>query len=111
MAFLYLIMGCFLDSISMLSITLPIIIPVVNAMGINPIYFAMVVILSIEAGLLTPPVGLNVYAAKGVAERDVSLEDVFFGSTPFFILMVISVAILIAFPWVSIILPSLMFRD
>ena len=109
MAILYLIMGCFLDSISMLSITLPIIIPVVNAMHINPIYFAMVVILSIEAGLLTPPVGLNVYAAKGVAEPDVNLEDIFFGSAPFFFMMIISLAIMIAFPWLSTVLPSLMF--
>ena len=59
--------------------------------------------------MLTPPVGLNVYAAKGVAEPDVSLEDIFFGSTPFFALMVISVGIMIAFPWLSTILPSLMF--
>ncbi|MFC2066602.1 TRAP transporter large permease [Chloroflexota bacterium] len=109
MSLIYLAMGCFLDSISMLSITLPIIIPAVNAMGINPIYFAMVVILSIEAGLLTPPVGLNVYAAKSVADADVSLEDVFRGSIPFFLMMLVALAILIAFPRVSTILPDLMF--
>ncbi|MBA7678192.1 C4-dicarboxylate TRAP transporter large permease protein DctM [subsurface metagenome] len=108
MAAVYLIMGCFLDSISMLSITLPVIIPVVGALGIDPIWFAMVTVLAIEVGLITPPVGLNVYATKGVAESDVSLEDVFRGVLPFFLMMLVSLAIIIAFPWLSTILPKLM---
>jgi len=111
MAFIYLIMGCFLDSISMISITLPIIIPVVQKMGIDPIYFAMVSVLAIECGLITPPVGLNAYAAFGVAEPDVSLEDIFLGCLPFFFMMLAALAIMIAFPWLSTILPHLMLGD
>ena len=108
MCFLYLILGCFLDSISCLAVTIPIIYPIVLAMGIDPIWYAMCVILAIEAGLVTPPVGLNVYAVKGVAEADVTLEDCFIGALPFFLMMVISVGILIAFPVLSTTLPALM---
>jgi len=108
MAMVYLVMGCFLDSISMLSITLPILMPVLSALGIDPIWFAMVSVLAIEVGLITPPVGLNVYATKGVAESDVGLEDIFRGVLPFFFMMLLSLAIIIAFPWLSTILPNLM---
>ncbi len=109
MVLIYLVMGCFLDSISMLSITLPILTPVVKAMGIDPIYFGVIMIMAIEAGLITPPVGLNVYATKGVAEPDVTLEDIFIGSAPFFILFLIAIPILIAFPGLITFLPARLF--
>ena len=108
MAGIYLVMGCFMDSISMLSITLPILTPVIGQMGINPIWFAMVTVTAIECGLITPPVGLNVYAAHGAAEKDVGLEDVFRGSAPFFLMMLTALIFIIAFPWLSTILPKLM---
>jgi TRAP-type C4-dicarboxylate transport system permease large subunit len=111
MALIYLGMGCFMDSISMLSITLPILVPVIRGMGINPVYFAMVTVTAIECGLITPPVGLNVYATHGAAEADVSLEDVFRGSAPFFLMMLAALAAMIAFPWLSTILPHLMIGD
>lgn len=111
MCLIYLVLGCFLDSISMLSITLPLVIPAANALHIDPIHFGIVVILAIETGLITPPVGLNIYGAKGVAEPDVSLEDIFRGSFPFFFMMLVSLVLFIAFPWLSTILPGLMFGD
>jgi len=108
MCLLYLILGCFLDSISTLAVTVPIIYPVIVAMGIDPIWYAMSVILAIEVGLITPPVGLNVYAVKGVAEADVKLEDIFIGAFPFFFMMLVALAIVIAFPVLSTTLPALM---
>ena len=108
MALIYLCMGCFMDSISMLSITLPILTPIIKDMGIDPIYFAMVTVLAIECGLITPPVGLNVYGAHGAAEADVSLEDVFKGSFPFFFLMILAVIVIIAFPGISMFFPNIM---
>ena len=108
MCFLYLILGCFLDATSCFAVTIPIIYPVIKAMGIDPIWYAMCVILAVEAGLVTPPVGLNVYAVKGVAEADVSLEDCFIGAFPFFGMMVVALAVVIAFPVLSTTLPSLM---
>jgi tripartite ATP-independent transporter DctM subunit len=110
MAILYLILGAFLDSISMLSITIPVVYPAVKAMGIDPMWFAMVVILAIHVGLITPPVGLNVYAVKGVAEPDVSLEDIFRGAIPFFFMMLVALAIIIAFPTLSTWLPAHIFK-
>jgi len=105
---IYLILGCFLDSISMLSITMPIIYPVVQAMKIDPMWYAVVVIMAIECGLITPPVGLNVYGVKGVAEPDVTLEDIFIGGWPFFIVMVFVLVLLIFFPPLCTFLPNLL---
>jgi len=108
MSVIYLILGCFLDSISMLAITMPIVYPVVQAMKIDPMWYAVVVIMAIECGLITPPVGLNVYGVKGVAEPDVTLEDIFIGGWPFFIAMVLVLILLISFPPISTFLPSLL---
>lgn len=107
-ALFYLALGTFLDGTSMILITVPIFVPVIRALGIDTIWFAMVVILAVHIGQITPPVGFTVYAAKGVAEPDVSLEDIFRGSSPFFLAGLVALAIIIAFPWLSTILPSLM---
>lgn len=104
----YILMGCFFDSISMLSITLPIVHPAAMALGVDPIQFAMVVILAIEVGLITPPVGLNIYAVKGVAQSDVSLEDLFVGVLPFLFVMLFCLGLFIAFPFMSTFIPALM---
>jgi len=108
-AVFYMILGCFLDSISMLSITIPLLHPVLGPMGIDPIWYAVIVILAIEIGMLTPPVGLCVYAAKAVAEKDVTLEDIFRGSIPFFFVSVAALVIFILFPPLSTFLPRQMF--
>ena len=104
---IYLIMGCFLDSISMLSITIPLFNPVLPKMGIDPFWYAMVVIMAIEIGMITPPVGLCVYGAKAVAEPDVTLEDIFAGMMPFFWASLAALVIMVAFPKLSFILPAL----
>lgn len=104
--FIYLILGIFLDGISIVCITVPVFNPIVEAAGVDPIWYATLVILSIEVGLITPPVGLNLYAAKGVAEADVSLEDIVRGTLPFFIAMVAVLLFLFAFPPISTYLPS-----
>jgi TRAP-type C4-dicarboxylate transport system permease large subunit len=107
---LYLIMGCFLDSVSMLSITIPIIYPLIEVMGIEPMLFAMIVILSIEAGLITPPVGLNAFGVKSVAEDDVTIGDIFRGVLPFLFMTVLAIVIIIVFPAVANWLPQQMVR-
>jgi tripartite ATP-independent transporter DctM subunit len=105
-SFIYLVLGCFLDSISMLSITVPIFNPIILAAGIDPIWYATIVITSVEIGLITPPVGLNLYAAKGVAQADVSLEDIIGGIIPYFVAELICLGILFAFPILSTYLPG-----
>ena len=105
-SFVYLILGCFLDSISMLCITIPLFNPIIKAAGVDPIWYATIVIVSVEIGLITPPVGLNLYGAKGVAEPDVTLEDIIRGIIPFLIAELISLTIFYAFPILSTFLPS-----
>jgi C4-dicarboxylate transporter, DctM subunit len=105
---MYLLLGCLLDSISMLTITIPVLMPVVRAMGIDPIWYAVVVIMAIEIGMLTPPVGLCVYGSKAVAEPDVTLEDIFAGSMFFCAISLLVLVLLIFYPPLSTILPSLM---
>ena len=111
---MYVFLGMFQDSISMMSITLPIVHPIIVGLGIDPIYFAMLVIMSIEIGLITPPVGLNVYTVRSVAVQmpegqDITLENIFRGILPFFFLAILALVILVAAPPISTFLPSKMF--
>ena len=103
---MYILLGCFLDGISMLSITLPIIHPIIMALGWNPIWFAVLVVLSTEIGLLTPPLGIDVYAVKATAGDVVTLEEVFRGCIPFFFISILCLVILAAVPQITIFLPE-----
>lgn len=104
--FFILILGCFLDSGSILCITVPIFNPIINALGVDPIWYATVIILSVEIGLITPPFGMNVFATKGVAEPDVKMEEIFAGILPFLIVMMLTLILLLAVPSISTFLPS-----
>jgi len=104
----YLALGCILDSISMIAVTIPVLNPVIAGLGIDPIWFAMLVITNTQIGIITPPVGIAVYTSKAVAEPDVSLEDIFSGVIPFVILGIILMVLLIAFPAIITYLPGLM---
>ena len=106
---LYLVLGTLLESISMLSITIPLIYPILGPMGIDPIWYAVVVIVAIHIGMITPPVGLCVYGAKAVAESDVSLDDIFVGVSPFFMVSLLALILLIFLPSLSTFLPNLVF--
>ena len=111
---MYVFLGMFQDSISMMSITLPIVDPIITGLGIDRVYFAMLVIMSIEIGLITPPVGLNVYTVRSVAVQmkegeGMTLEDIFRGILPFFFLSIVALIILILVPPISTFLPSQMF--
>jgi tripartite ATP-independent transporter DctM subunit len=106
---LYLVLGCFLDSISMVTITIPILHPAALALGIDPMQFAVVAVLAMEAGLLTPPIGLNIYAVKAVAEGDVTLQDLFAGIWPFLVMMLLAILLFVAIPSLSTFLPNAMY--
>lgn len=95
----YLFLGCLMDSISMLTITIPILNPVIVKLGIDPYYFALLVIVATQVGIITPPFGLSVFTVKGVAESDVTLEDIFSGAMNYFYIMVGSIVILMLFPF------------
>lgn len=103
----YVVLGCFLDSLAMLVLTLPIFFPVIVNYGFDPIWFGVLIVLTLEMGLISPPVGMNVFIVKSVAKH-VPLGTIFLGVVPFLIAMVITLAILIAFPQISLIIPNTM---
>jgi tripartite ATP-independent transporter DctM subunit len=106
---LYLVLGMFLDGIGMILLTVPIILPTIKTLGIDPIVFGVLVVRMVEIGLMTPPVGLNVYVLKGVA-KGVSMGDIFRGCGWFVFVDIINVAILLAFPAIILLIPSTMIR-
>jgi len=103
---IYLFGGFFMDALAMITLTIPIIYPLVLALGFDPIWFGVIIVLVTEMGVITPPVGINVYVIKGIAE-DVSLETIFKGVFPFLLALIIAAIILIAFPQIATFLPSL----
>jgi len=103
----YLIGGCFMDSLALVTLTIPVLFPVIRTLGFDPIWFGVIIVLVAEMGVITPPVGINVYVIKGVAP-DVPLETIFKGIFPFLGAILVCIAILIAFPQVALFLPSFM---
>jgi len=103
----YLIGGCFMDSLALVTLTIPILYPLVLSLGFNGIWFGVIIVLVAEMGVITPPVGINVYVIKGVAP-DVPLETIFKGIFPFLGAIIVCIALLIAFPQIALFLPSFM---
>lgn len=108
LAIVYLILGMFLDPIGVMLLTLPVFLPAFDALNMNLIWVGVIVVKMIEIGLLTPPVGLNVYVVKNVAGDSVPLQTVFRGVLWFLACEVVIMTLLIAFPEISLWLPSLM---
>lgn len=106
--FIYLILGCFLEGFAMLVLTLPIFFPIIQTLEIDPIWFGVLVVITLEMGLISPPVGINVFIVKSVA-RDTELADIFRGVLPFWCMMLLCIGILITFPQISLLLPNTMF--
>lgn len=103
----YFVLGCVLDAMAMIILTVPILFPVVTALGFDPIWFGIIVVMTVELGLITPPVGLNVFVINSVA-RDVSLVTIFKGVMPFVLADIVRLAILIAIPALVLFLPERM---
>lgn len=104
---IYLFLGCIMDALAMILLTVPIFFPLVMALGFDPIWFGVIIIRVFEIGIITPPVGMNVFVIKGVAP-DIPLDTIFKGIIPFLIADVCLVALLIAVPQLSLYLPSFM---
>jgi C4-dicarboxylate transporter DctM subunit len=103
--FIYFIGGFFMDSMALVVVTIPIFFPVVMELGFDPIWFGVIIVLVAEMGVITPPVGVNVFVIKGIAP-DVPLETIFKGILPFLGALIIVTIILIAFPQIATFLPS-----
>ena len=104
----YLLLGMFLDPIGIMLLTLPIFLPIAEDLGMNLIWFGIIITKLLEMGLITPPVGLNVYVIKGIVGNTVPLERIFKGVGWFLIADIITLTILISFPFITLYLPGLM---
>jgi C4-dicarboxylate transporter, DctM subunit len=104
--FFYLIAGCFIDALALVMLTIPIFYPVVTGLGFDAIWFGVIIVIVTMMGVISPPVGVNVYVVAGIA-RDVPMQTVFKGSLPFLLALVIASVILVAFPALSLWLPNL----
>ena len=105
---LYLILGCFIDAISMMVLTMPVLAPIIVSMDGNLVWFGVIVTLMMAIGAVTPPLGLNCYVMKGALGDTVELRDIFMGALPFVGVMLFTVGILIVFPEITLWLPELM---
>ncbi len=105
---IYLILGMFLDPLGLLLLTLPVLLPMFEGLGLDLIWFGVLVVKFLEIGLLTPPVGFNVYVIKSVVGDEIPLETIFRGVAWFLACEVVIVALLVAFPQISLYLPSTM---
>ena len=103
-----LILGCFMESISIISITIPIFMPIILSLGFDPIWFSVLILISIEVGFITPPFGILLYVMKGLVPPDVTMGDIVRATAPFLICDAIAIIIIIAFPQVVLWAPSLL---
>ena len=104
----YVVLGMFMDSLAMLVVTIPIVYPIIMSFGFDPIWFGVIVVIVIEMGMITPPVGLNVFVVRGVA-GDVPLVTIFRGVFPFLLAMIVALILVILFPQIALILPNSMY--
>jgi C4-dicarboxylate transporter, DctM subunit len=102
----YLIGGCFIDALALILLTIPIFYPVILKLGFDPIWFGVIIVVVTQMGVISPPVGINVYVVAGM-ERDIPLQTVFKGSMPFLYALIVASVILVIFPQIATVLPYL----
>ncbi|MEP2706847.1 MAG: TRAP transporter large permease [Roseibium sp.] len=104
----YVILGMFIEGLSLLVITLPIVFPLVVGMGFDPIWLGVVMVIVLEMGLISPPVGVNVFIVKSVVP-DVKIETIFAGIMPFWLAMIVTLGLIVIFPEIALMIPNAMF--
>ena len=104
----YLIGGCFIDALALIMLTIPIFYPIILDLGYDPVWFGVIIVLVTQMGVITPPVGINVYVVNGIA-KDVPLESIFKGAFPFLLALIVGTAFIVAFPPIATLLPNLMY--
>src|SRR5579871_391584 len=104
---MYLVLGCLMDAMAMIILTVPIIFPVIKTLGFDPIWFGVIIVMTVELGLIHPPVGMNVFVIKSVV-KDVNFATIFKGVLPFIVTDLVRLVILIAFPIIALYLPTRM---
>ena len=97
----FLIAGCFIDALALVMLTIPIFYPVIVELGFHPIWFGVMVVIITQMGVITPPVGVNVYVVSGI-ERDIPLQSIFKGALPFLLMLVLAAVILVFLPGLTL---------
>jgi tripartite ATP-independent transporter DctM subunit len=106
---IYIVLGCFMPIITTIVITLPIFFPLLTSLGFDGVWLGILIIKMVEIGVITPPMGMQVYIMAGVVGNDISVPTLFRGILPFFVMDVLTVVVLVAFPQISLWLPSTMY--
>jgi len=104
----YVLIGMFMNALPALVLTVPLFYPVAMAAGFDPIWFGVIVVIMVELGVVTPPIGVNVFAIAAMARQDVSMYEVFYGVFPFWIAFALLIGLIVVFPEISLYLPSFM---
>ena len=103
----YLVLGCVFDALAMILLTVPIFFPLVMALGFDPVWFGIIVVVVVELSLITPPIGMNLFVIHSVA-RDIPMTTIYRGILPFILVDIVRLAILVLFPWIILFLPQQM---
>lgn len=106
MQFIVVILGCFMDVVAIMMVTLPIFVPVITSLGFDPVWFAVLMLINTEIAGISPPFGLNLFVIKGVAPKGTTMGDIYRASLPFLTLSLIAMAIIMIFPKIALWLPS-----
>ena len=107
LVFFYIVLGCFMEGLAIMVLTIPIVFPLILDMGFDPIWFGVIITLVMEMSLITPPVGINVFVISGIA-KDVPMYTIFRGVLPFWIAMLVCIILIIIFPQLALFLPQTM---
>jgi tripartite ATP-independent transporter DctM subunit len=108
MLIVILILGCFMETVAIMMITIPIYMPVINAFGYNTVWFGVLMLIALETGLITPPFGVTLFVMKGVAPPEITMADIWKAVTPYVIIDILCVALVMAMPILATFIPSLM---
>jgi tripartite ATP-independent transporter DctM subunit len=104
---IYVVLGTAMEELSMILLTVPVFFPLVVGLGFDPVWFGILIVVVVQIGLISPPVGMNMFVVKSMLPR-ISTATIFRGVTPFVVAEVVLLAVLVAFPWISLVLPRLM---
>lgn len=105
----FFLLGMFLDDIAILFLCMPIYVPIINALGLDPVWFAVLYVMNMQMAYITPPYGLNLFYMKAVAPKEITLSDIYRSIIPFLFLQAIALVLLLVFPQIALWLPSLLF--
>jgi TRAP-type C4-dicarboxylate transport system permease large subunit len=105
---LMIMLGFFMEQVSIMMVTFPIFMPIVRALGLDPIWFGLLTLINMEIGMKTPPFGLCLFVMKGVVPQGTTMADIFRAVIPFVVLDFIAMLIIMFFPSIATVLPSLM---